>query len=300
MNDKVSVIIPTYGGSDSLICAVDSVLSQDYSDFEIVVVDDNNPGTAERELTELMMRRYEDQARVTYIKHGKNKNGAAARNTGVKHSSGSYLEFLDDDDIFLPGNIASQHDYLVTYPEYGACYCWRRQEGKEICGELTGDLSEALLELNFTPCTPCLMFRRKAYLDIGGFDETFWRHQDFQLLLKYFEKYSIGVNREVLVEVIGNGVDNQPKGDKAIAIKKQFFSTFEKKIKEIDFQNKGFRKRVYARHYSMLFIKLLRYGDLKKAFAVYWKEGKKGGLIFWKEFWNYCNNIILKKIWGNR
>ena len=55
---KVSVIIPTYGGSDSLIRSVDSVLSQTYPDFEVIVVDDNNPNTDARKKTEQQMENY--------------------------------------------------------------------------------------------------------------------------------------------------------------------------------------------------------------------------------------------------
>ena len=58
MIPKVSVIIPTYGGDDTLIRAVKSVLIQDYDNFEVIVVDDNNPETIERLKTEEIMQRF--------------------------------------------------------------------------------------------------------------------------------------------------------------------------------------------------------------------------------------------------
>ena len=94
----VSVIIPTYKRPDYLDRAIDSVLNQTYNNIEIIVVDDNNPNTEGRERTEKIMRRYENNPHVIYIKHEYNKNGSAARNTGFKASHGVYLAFLDDDD----------------------------------------------------------------------------------------------------------------------------------------------------------------------------------------------------------
>ena len=98
--DKVSIIIPTYGGSESLLKSVDSVLLQDYSEFEIIVVDDNDPDTDARKKTELLMGKYTNDPRVKYIKHERNKNGSAARNTGFIESEGEYICLLDDDDFF--------------------------------------------------------------------------------------------------------------------------------------------------------------------------------------------------------
>ena len=83
MDILVSVIIPTYGGNESLKRALDSVLYQDYSPFEVIVVDDNNPGTEQRMKTESIMDAYKDNKKVIYIRHRKNRNGSAARNTGA-------------------------------------------------------------------------------------------------------------------------------------------------------------------------------------------------------------------------
>lgn len=265
MGTKVSVIIPTYGGSDSLNRAVMSVLDQEYDNFELIVVDDNNPESDARERTESIMRNYCSDGRVIYIKHSKNKNGAAARNTGIRKASGKYIEFLDDDDIFLSGNIKSQAEFLDKHNEYDACYCWRIENNKEICGNYEGDLSRVILNLTFTPCTPCLIFRKNALDDIGGFDESFIRHQDFQLLLDFFNKYTIGVNKCILVKIIGNNIDNQPKGAKAVKLKKYFFEKFQKKIEELDTRYPGYKKQIYSIHYSKLVIKLLRYRNISLA-----------------------------------
>lgn len=284
MSKFVSVIIPTYGGNSSLKRAVDSVLMQDYALYEVIVVDDNNPGSRQRLDTATIMSAYECDSRVIYICHEKNKNGSAARNTGAGVAHGEYFAFLDDDDIFLQGKLQKQAFYLDSHMQDDAVYCWRMENGKVVGSKMRGDLSAPLLDLTFTPCTCSLMIRREVYFDLNGFDESYCRYQDFEFLLRFFEKYSIGVVEEPLIEIIGNGVDNQPKGKKAIELKRKFLNTFSDNISKIDGEHKGYKKYVYAKHYGLLMVKLLRYGNFKLAIAIYFKDAYKGGIMFWKEF----------------
>lgn len=294
-NKLVSVIIPTYGGSDSLEYAIESVLMQNYDNFEIIVVDDNNPNTEGRKKTDMIMQKYIRNNRVKYIKHKKNLNGAAARNTGAKASRGEYLALLDDDDVFLQNKLKKQVDYLETHKEFDAVYCWRFENSRIITSNLEGNLSAELLDLSFTPCTDALMLRKKSYFDIGGFDETYIRHQDFEFLLRFFKHYKIGVVKDVLLKIVGNDIDNQPRGQKIVDTKKKFLNTFDTDINEINTNIDGYKKKVYARHYADVIIKLLRYGDIILAIKVYLTEGRKGGCEFWKELIDRLLKIINKK-----
>ena len=294
--NKVSVIIPTYGGSGSLTRAIDSVIDQSYSSFEVIVVDDNNPGTEGREKTEKCMLKYVDNPIVKYIKHDKNRNGSAARNTGFRASTGGFICLLDDDDVFLSGKIAKQVSYLLSNPEYGACYCWRRQRGKEICGCYTGDLSQQLLDLTFTPTTSALMIRRSCYEALDGFDESYRRHQDYEFMLRFFKHFKMGVVEEVLLDFVGNEVNNQLKGKKLYDTKVQFFSQFDEDIKQIEVANRGFKRKVYSAHFSDAIKELIRYGNIGLAFKMYCKYGIKGGTLFWKYFFRKINDWIGRNI----
>ena len=89
----VSVIIPSYKNADVIERAIESVLNRSYENFEIIVVDDNNPASKERMETEHVMSNYSANQRVVYLKHDANKNGAAARNTGIKNSHGEFIAF---------------------------------------------------------------------------------------------------------------------------------------------------------------------------------------------------------------
>ena len=105
----ISVIIPTHSGSQVICRAVDSVLSQTYPNIEVVVVDDNGKESEEQITTEKAMKKYASDDRVKYLAHDVSLHGSAARNTGVKHSSGEFIALLDDDDYFLPNNLEEHY-----------------------------------------------------------------------------------------------------------------------------------------------------------------------------------------------
>jgi len=295
-NPSVSIIIPTYGGSQSLDRSIQSVLKQDYDNFDIIVVDDNNPDTVARKDTAAIMDKYSQEKRIIYIQHENNKNGAAARNTGVRKSKSKYICLLDDDDVFLPKRIEKQVEFLEKNQQFQACYCWRTQNNKKICGMFEGDLSEQLLDLTFTPTTSAIMLTKCSYDIIGGFDESYKRHQDYEFLLRYFKKFKMGVVPEVLLGFIGNEVDNRVYGKKLYDLKVTFFSQFETEINKLELNKEGYRKRVYAAHFSNACVQFIKRGNFILAIKAYFCYGRIGGTLFWNEFFRIVFNWIKKKV----
>ena len=86
----VSVIITTFNNVEYLPRAIESVLHQTYPEIELIVVDDNPPESEARQETEKVMERY---PQALYLKHPENRNGAAARNTGIRSAGGEYIAF---------------------------------------------------------------------------------------------------------------------------------------------------------------------------------------------------------------
>ena len=119
----VSVVIPTYNRPVYLKRCIDSVLNQNYPEIEIFVVDDNDPGTDARAETEALMESFSDNEMICYLKHEKNRNGSAARNTGWRASHGEYITFLDDDDEIASSKIEKQVQCLENLDDsWGMCY----------------------------------------------------------------------------------------------------------------------------------------------------------------------------------
>lgn len=291
MGDKqmVSVLIPTYHSTDTLLRAIDSVLAQTYPWKEVIVVDDNDPDSVFRKNTEQLMQRYQDNESVIYIQHERNKNGAAARNTGFLHSKGDYITFLDDDDFYYPQKLEKQVQYLQSHPSCMGCYCWRQVRGKEICGTYSGDLTNQILSLEFTPCTDALMIRREVYEALNGFDESYYRHQDFEFMLRYFEKYTMDFVPSVQFETGTNGVDNTPRGKKLVALKEMFFTQFQDKIQQICETDEAMGQKLYRNHFVPTVKDLVRDGHLILAVQVYWNYGRQGEPGFWRQL---CSSLV--------
>lgn len=205
---KVSVIIPTYKRSEAICRAVDSVLNQTLEEIEIIVVDDNGLGTDAGKETAKAMAKYKDNPHVIYVQHEKNKNGAAARNTGIQIAKGEYVSFLDDDDIYLPKRLekmCTKLDSLDT--KWGACYTGYVKHQKNGSKQYSAEMHEGNLYLQtlmrsfYIGSGANLFFRKSVIDDIGLFDVSFRRNQDLEYLVRVLKKYKMAYVDEVLMEV---------------------------------------------------------------------------------------------------
>lgn len=197
MNNIVTVIIPTYGGADYLHRCVDSVLNQTYKYIEIIVVDDNGVGTINQIETSKKMQKYASDNRIKYICHKKNKNGSAARNTGVKNASGKYIALLDDDDVFNVNKIERQVKLLDSLSDdYAFVYCSHEiyRDGvkvQTIHATHSGNLFFEKVSGKFSIQTSGILIKKNIYIEVGGFDESFRRHQDWEFIERVMFKYKI-------------------------------------------------------------------------------------------------------------
>lgn len=190
----VSIVIPTFARPNNLIRAIESVLNQTYKNIEIIVVDDNGKDTPCQIETENLLKDFIGK-KISYIKHEVNKNGSAARNTGLYNSKGYFVNFLDDDDVFAPQKIEQQVNKLMKFSEFDACYCNSLLQGRNrkiVTHNLKeGDLTLDVLTGRVIFNTSTILFRRKALLDINGWDESFQRHQDWELIIRFFRNHKI-------------------------------------------------------------------------------------------------------------
>ena len=111
----VSVIIPVYNVENYIARTIDSVLNQTYSNFELLIIDDESPDRS----IEIALQF--DDPRIKII-HQKNRGLAGARNTGIRHAQGDYLAFLDSDDLWLPEKLAQHVKHLESMPQVGVSF----------------------------------------------------------------------------------------------------------------------------------------------------------------------------------
>lgn len=294
-NQIVSIIIPTYKNRGGLTLSIDSALKQTYPNIEIIVIDDNSPKSLERNTTEKLMEKYRDNEQVHYIRHEVNKNGAAARNTGIKAAKGEFIAFLDDDDEFLPEKIAKQVQFMNAHQEFDAVYNYSYVNDKEeMITPYEGNASIPLLMCRTKMFTPALMFRKSALDDIGGFNEDFRRHQDYELLLKFFDHgYVIGCLKEYLTSVHSLG-GNKPTPMVMMDVKKKYFEAFDGLLTKLEANNPGIKNKIMAVNYESIFESCLSHHDFSLALKILSKYLLSEPVAFIGQFF-YSNKLRLKR-----
>lgn len=273
-NILVSIVIPTYGRPQTLERAVNSVLNQTYKNIEVLVVDDNNPDTdARNETEEVMHRLKESDERVIYLQHPCNKNGSAARNTGIFNSHGKYVALLDDDDEFKPNKIAVQLERMEKLDDsWGACITGfdRLSDGNLVGVSAETKEGNILLEAlgrNYYACSGSNLFIRRSVLDeIHGFNEMFKRNQDLEFLVRVLQKYKVACCDEncLIIHAHKRSADMQAVTDMFL---KSFSPIIEKQVESE-------KKRIYF----LINLQLVRYyiirkKDYKKAYALMREKG---------------------------
>lgn len=185
--EAVSVIIPTYNRKNLLSFAIDSVLTQTYDRFELLVVDDGS-----EDGTEALVASYGN--RVRYISQ-ENHGASAARNTGIRAAANDLLAFLDSDDRFTPGKLADQAGAMTTRPEYLVSHTdetWYRHgrilNQKNRHAREGGYLFTRCLELCAVGMST-VMVRRQLFETVGYFDESLPCCEDYDLWLRVSVKY---------------------------------------------------------------------------------------------------------------
>jgi glycosyltransferase involved in cell wall biosynthesis len=180
-NALVSVIIPTYNRAPLLRAAVESVLAQTYPLVEIIVVDDGSTDSTAQAMGAYV-------GRVKYIRQ-ENAGVSAARNRGFHESTGEFVGFLDDDDIYFPEKIARQVSCLIEMkgcPFVHCRYLLMNEAGQYLnrIGLLPeGNIFGELLCRNFLWMSAPLI-RRDCLEQVGGFDETLSTAADYDLWLR--------------------------------------------------------------------------------------------------------------------
>lgn len=227
----VSVIIPTFGKPVFLEDSIKSVLSQTYKDFELIIVDDNDPLSPERDMTSSIVNKFIDE-RIIYVKHSHNMNGSVARNTGLSRAGGKYISFLDSDDLYYPSRIAECVSILENSSDdvagvYTGCEFKKNGTTYNVYSDVkSGNFLVETLATSFMFCSGSNLFVKRSVIDeLKGFDISFSRHQDYEFLVRLFEKYNLtAINRVLLVK--NNENFNLPCVEKMIEIKKQYLKKY--------------------------------------------------------------------------
>jgi glycosyltransferase involved in cell wall biosynthesis len=205
MSPVVSIVVPTYNRLPLLREAVDSVLAQTLTDWELIVVDDGSTDDTVGWLESL------GDPRLTVVREPHSGNRSRLRNAGVARSHASWIAFLDSDDLWLPEKLATQLARLQGHPQRRwSCTGVRFIDGEgnpipQRAGAAyraqSGWILEPLLTFTAAATLPTLMVHRSLFDEIGGFDEAFLLREDYELELRLAAQSEIHALEEALTVV---------------------------------------------------------------------------------------------------
>jgi glycosyltransferase involved in cell wall biosynthesis len=200
MIPSVSVVIPVYNRAATIKRALNSVLAQSFKDYEIVVVDD---GSSDE--TVAIVRAEYSQALL--ICHPQNRGASAARNTGIKAARGRWIALLDSDDTWAPDKLARQVSLLEGAPSgimASATGFYLHKGGKTEAVRIdfapTQFRREIIFGCSISPGST-LVADRRVFDDIGLYDETMRRLEDWDWLLRYADRYDLAYIAEPVADV---------------------------------------------------------------------------------------------------
>lgn len=282
----MSVIIPTYGRGDFLVRAVVSVLRQTYQNLEIIIVDDNGVGTQGQIETEKMLSSYlEADKRIRYLKHEVNRNGSAARNTGIADARGEYLCFLDDDDEFFPDKVEKQVRLLEQLGEgWGACYCGT-VKSFEHGGDFhyipteSGDIFFEALTTAIDTCSgSTLMIKKKIVNLVTGFNTMLVRHQDYDFFARVAYYTKVAVVSEPMVKIyLHQGSYGQKTFRQLVDTREQYLKGMTPYMDKLTAKQ---RKQVYYEHHIVQLKTALKYHEYGEALKYYRTLGKMAKSLY--------------------
>ena len=197
-NPNVSVLMSVYNGEKHLREAIDSILNQTFTDFELLIIND-----ASTDRTVEILQNYHDP-RIKIINNEKNMGLTKSLNKGISLAKGNYIARQDADDISLQDRFKKQLLFLEENPDIGLV-------GSSFniintLGDVTGylrhrtedrDIRNHLLEANQF-CHGSVMFRRETIKAVGAYREYFRYAQDYDMWLRISEKFKLGNIQEIL------------------------------------------------------------------------------------------------------
>ena len=196
---KISVILPTYNREIMLKHALNSLLRQTYSDFEVIVIDDGSVDN-----TWKILKEYADKdKRIKIIRHKQNKGMVYGLNEGLELAKGKYIARLDDDDLSYPERFKKQVAYMEEHPDVAVVGAWA---GKLYDDKVYGWWQETEPEyikirilLGETPLAHSSFFMRRSFLEEHG--------------IRYNSKYQTAEDLSLLGDVVvaGGKIANIPE-----------------------------------------------------------------------------------------
>ena len=211
---NISVIIPTFNRKETLKRAIQSVLMQSYTPYEIIVIDDGSDDGTKEWLKD-------NYPNVKYI-YQMNSGVSSARNKGIKFARGDWIALLDSDDEWLPSKLKDQANEIELNPAAKFLHTneiWIRNGVRvnqmKKHKKYGGYIFEKCLDMcRISPSS--VLIKKDIFDEIGMFDETLKVCEDYDLWLRFASKYPVHFLDQPLIKKYGGHSDQLSKVDDGI------------------------------------------------------------------------------------
>lgn len=211
----VSVVVPSYNHAKYIRKAVDSVLAQDFPDFELLISDDDSPDNSWEVISSF------DDPRIRAFRQESNLGPVGNLVFLIQQARGKYIALLNSDDSWYPTKLDKQVAVMEAQPQLGACFTWADmvdEQGREISGPeaIWNDVfrqpnrtqAEWLRHFFFKGnciCHPSMLARREIYDKLGFYNPWFKQLPDFEMWIRLIKRYPIHIIGENLVAHLRDG-----------------------------------------------------------------------------------------------
>lgn len=192
----ISVVMPVYNREQYLKESIESILSQTFTDFEFIIVDDQSTDSSWQIIQEYANK----DLRIVAVKNNSKKGCYSARNCGHRLTKGKYLAVMDSDDIALPNRLQTQFDFMESHPDIGICGSWLKSFGAEEKVIETLADHEEIRDLMFFSCAiPHQTAMYRISNQIFYYSEDYASAQDYELFCRKINDWKFANIPEVLL-----------------------------------------------------------------------------------------------------
>lgn len=273
----ISIVIPTFNRATLIGKTLDSVLSQTYSEWECLVVDDFSTDNTK----EIVENYCTKDSRFVYLLNESNKGANGARNTGIIHAKGEYISFLDSDDEWLPEMLEKQIKQYLKSDTIGAVYSnlsHKTLDGNEtefgIPLGIHGNIYKETLTQGYLAPTSVLSAKRNLLKKVGLFDLTLPASQDDDICFKLAKKCEIAYIPEVMAYMHNNSNNRISDNSQNVAMGWwMLWNKYESDVLNycgID---------VMSKHYKECLHHFVHANNAKMSWKAYWKFTHFGGSL---------------------
>lgn len=198
---KLSIVLPVFNGGDYLKAAIESILNQTFTNFELIILNDGSTD----ESIKVIKHFAEKDSRIVVVDR-ENRGLVATLNQGVQLARADLIARMDADDVSMPARLKIQYEFMLNNPDIvaaGTGYMLvdeRSNKIRKFLPEVSNEVLQVQALRASTPiCHPTAIFRKREFLSVGGYREEAMLAEDLDLWLRIGEQGNIGNVSDVLL-----------------------------------------------------------------------------------------------------